>query len=530
MKWTALCALAVVLALGHVRSAAADDEPRAGYHVVVDQVELEPSLLTGYELRVYLSALALGGQLLDLSDPKSVQLFIGASQRKYPFALGAFAATQRPLAIVVLVETTADYADVLPAIVDALDHEVLTGLGERAQVAVLGYGEASGAGKLGTAKAARGKAAALAADGTHGDPALLDSIDRALALLRRATPPASTDASDAPTTDKRPMRKMIVLIGDGRDRAGDKDRITRTGDRAAREGVRIHTLAYSPGDVRRPLLALGELSKRSQGTLRWLRKGTPDSWVAALHQLHDEIAKQYVLTFFVPADQELAGKKLHIATTGRTVAVSNELKIPSEAACIGTPCAAGYCAADRCMAITAAGGGGAFGAIAKIVGVIACGLLALGLIGFALTKRSERATRRAAAFAQRANTGAPAHATAAPAHAAAAPAPAAATPLLPDGRPWPALLIMNGPRTGQRIFVRDGFTIGKHPGSDLVFDDGYTSTQHAILRMDARGACTLYDPGSTNGTFVNQVRITQVLLEHGAAIRVGSTDLRFLAQ
>ena len=124
------------------------------------------------------------------------------------------------------------------------------------------YGETVGAAKLGTLKAARDKLRQLSVDGTVADPALLDTLDRALRLLKTAKtePPG------------RPLRKMIVVIGDGRDRSNDRDRVTALGKRAGKDGVRIHSFAYAPTDVRRPLLLLGELSKRSFGTFRWLRK------------------------------------------------------------------------------------------------------------------------------------------------------------------------------------------------------------------------------------------------------------------
>jgi pSer/pThr/pTyr-binding forkhead associated (FHA) protein len=102
----------------------------------------------------------------------------------------------------------------------------------------------------------------------------------------------------------------------------------------------------------------------------------------------------------------------------------------------------------------------------------------------------------------------------------AAPAPAA-----------PHLYVLSGPRTGQRIPLHNGFTIGKAPGSHLLLDqDGFASSAHAAITMDARGTCTLVDRGSTNGTFVNGIRVTQVVLTHGMAVRVGSTELRFLTQ
>jgi pSer/pThr/pTyr-binding forkhead associated (FHA) protein len=48
--------------------------------------------------------------------------------------------------------------------------------------------------------------------------------------------------------------------------------------------------------------------------------------------------------------------------------------------------------------------------------------------------------------------------------------------------------------------------------------------------MDDNGMCKLYDRGSTNGTYVNGVRITESVLQHGITIRIGSTEIRFLAE
>ena len=79
-------------------------------------------------------------------------------------------------------------------------------------------------------------------------------------------------------------------------------------------------------------------------------------------------------------------------------------------------------------------------------------------------------------------------------------------------------------------YLQHGFLIGKAPTSHLVLDDGYTSSQHAQIVMDAAGTCRLFDHHSTNGTFVNGVRVSDVVLQHGMAVRIGSIELRFLAQ
>lgn len=495
-----LVALAVLCGIAH----ADDDQTRTIYHSVVDRVDLEPAAVTGMRLRVYLSPLALQGALLEL-EPKNIKLFVGPTEKKAPFAIGTYDGTGGETAVVFVVEGTVDYQDALPLIADAIDHEVLTSLADRTQVALITYGESPGTGKLKPVKELRGKVA-LSGDGSAGDPALLDTIDRALGLLKRYKP----------TPEGKPVRKLIVVIGDGRDRSGDKERVTRAGQRAAKEGVRIHTLAFSPADVRRPMLTLGELSKRSLGTFRWVRKDTADSWKAEIDQLRDEINKQVVLTYFLDPDDDVAGRKLHIQTVGRIETTSNELKVP-DATCGGSACDTGYCDNDTCLQYKAAGGHGILKWIVIIVGGVVSVLVLLGFIGWVMSKRSPRIPMPPGAVAPM---------TTMPSMPPQGPIPG----LLPNGRPIPALLIMSGPRTGQRLFVRHGFLIGKQPGCDLQIEDGFTSSQHAQIAMDQVGNCRIYDRGSTNGTFVNNARITEQALEHGASIRIGSTELRFLAQ
>lgn len=503
--------LVVLLVLAGTAFGNDDEHAKLSYRAVVDRVDLEPATLTGYRLRVYLSALALQGQLLDLTDPKSIKLYIGASEKRLPYALGTYEATRGDTALVIMVQASLDFTEALPLIAEAIDRDLLAALGDRTQVAVLTFGESTGSGKLSAIKHARGKVQ-LAGDSSAGDPTLLDTLDRALHLLRRAkTEP-----------EGRPLRKIVIVVGDGRDRAGDRDRVTRTGNRAAREGVRIHTVAYSANDVRRPMLALGELSKRSLGTFRWMRTSGPDSWKAAFEQLRDEINKQYVLTFFASTSDDLAGKRLHVVTAGRTEATSNELKVP-QPMCGGAECTTGYCANDTCVQYQGGGGRGVLGWLLLVGGIVLGAALVLGVIGYFITKRQHAGHPAQPAPTPHVPGGA--HVAVQPA-AHAAPQPG----LLPNGRPIPSLLVMTGPRTGQRFPLFNGFLIGKQPGCHLIFEDGYTSSQHAQIGMDGNGTCKIYDRNSTNGTFVNGVRITESHLQHGLVIRIGATELKFLAE
>ena len=279
--------------------------------------------------------------------------------------------------------------------------------------------------------------------------------------------------------------------------------------------------------MRKPLLLLGELSKRSLGTFRWVRGNKADSWTPAFQQLDAELDKQLVLTYFVPPDEDVAGKKAKIIVKDREAFVTNEHRVP-ESLCAGQTCDPGaYCAEDRCITVQAPHHRGVFGWIAIIAGIIVGVLVVLGVIGYFLTKRQQQAGVAAVpgpgpVVVPQAFPTKPAPANLPP--PVSIPAPQVTTVT------GPRFYVMSGPRMGQEIALRHGFMIGKAPNCDLWIDDGYTSTQHAQIGMDQFGNCRVYDRGSTNGTFVNGVRVTEYALEHGNTLRIGSTDLRFLAQ
>jgi hypothetical protein len=500
-SWVLAAALLVV-----AQPSRADDETKPTFRAVIDRVELEPAAIGGQRLRIHMSALSLQGALVELGDAK-VKISVGGSELKAPYAIGRYGATGADTAIVFVVQGTFDFTDALPVIATALDENLLKGANERTQIAILTFGETVGSGKLGTAKAARGKLAALAGDGSAGDPALLDTIERALGMLKRAK-----------TESGRPLRKLIVAIGDGRDRAGDRDRVTRLGARAGREGIPITALGFAPTNIRRPLLTLGELAKRSNGTFRWVRSGKAESWTPAVQQLRDEIEKQYVVTVFAGADDELANKKVKIDTSGRVELHSNEHKIPA-ATCGGEACEPGQYCADTCVTPRTGGGRGFFGWVLLLLGIAVGAVLVLGVIGFVMTKRQ-----------QQPQIPMPKPPPGVQLPHAPQPAVPSAPPAAPAMQGGPQLYVMTGPRAGETLSLRHGFLIGKGTHCHLVIDDGYTSTNHAQIGMDDQGNCRIYDTGSTNGTFVNGVRVNDKSLEHGMTIRIGSTDLRFLAQ
>jgi S1-C subfamily serine protease len=88
------------------------------------------------------------------------------------------------------------------------------------------------------------------------------------------------------------------------------------------------------------------------------------------------------------------------------------------------------------------------------------------------------------------------------------------------------LTIKSGPGAGRTVKVEGTeFTIGREAGVDLVLTDGKASRRHAALRVLPDGRATLYDLGSSNGTFVNGSRIQSTLLQGGEEIQIGDTVL-----
>jgi len=67
-------------------------------------------------------------------------------------------------------------------------------------------------------------------------------------------------------------------------------------------------------------------------------------------------------------------------------------------------------------------------------------------------------------------------------------------------------------------------TVGRDPKNDIVLDDRRVSRRHAEVRLRL-GRYTLYDLGSTNGTFVNGRRIAEMVLSDEDRITIGGAEL-----
>jgi pSer/pThr/pTyr-binding forkhead associated (FHA) protein len=107
--------------------------------------------------------------------------------------------------------------------------------------------------------------------------------------------------------------------------------------------------------------------------------------------------------------------------------------------------------------------------------------------------------------------------------------------LAPNSQPRPpvaslALRFISGKYQGGEFPLTEGqeIVIGRSSELDMVLVEEMVSRRHARIQVNP-GRITIEDLGSTNGTFVNGERITQVELKEGDRILIGTSILKVVA-
>ncbi len=91
------------------------------------------------------------------------------------------------------------------------------------------------------------------------------------------------------------------------------------------------------------------------------------------------------------------------------------------------------------------------------------------------------------------------------------------------------LVVIEGPSRGLRVPIRDGIAkVGTAEGNVLRLTDASVSRVHCELQVRA-DAVTIRDLGSTNGTFVDDVRVRDADVPPGSLVRVGGSAFRIEA-
>jgi hypothetical protein len=277
----------------------------------------------------YVAELELEGTLRDRPPSQFRLVLDGRELAERPLRVARFGATAVPLRLALVLESSGSYAS-SHDMVRAAAQDLLRALPARARVAVVVYDWR--ARRTLSAATPRQAAAALDAVDPAGGAEVDLALDEALTLGLRALGP------------RNPLeRRLLVVVSDGINRSMKRDVFRALGSRARQLEVPIHPVAFSPIDERGPLLNLGELAKRSRGTLRWARRAA--DLRGEMLNLAREINEQLVLGFRVP-DSCGRRHRLQIATGDLT---SDTVELD--------PTAAAPRAGRRWLRIVAFGGG-----------------------------------------------------------------------------------------------------------------------------------------------------------------------------
>jgi two-component system, cell cycle response regulator len=100
----------------------------------------------------------------------------------------------------------------------------------------------------------------------------------------------------------------------------------------------------------------------------------------------------------------------------------------------------------------------------------------------------------------------------------------------PRGDACLVMLHPSGPDLGRRTALdASTYVVGRDTDADLVVPRSAVSRHHSRLYRDEHGVWWLEDLQSTNGTFVNEQRVTCARLAQGDLLRFGDAIYKFLA-
>jgi predicted Zn finger-like uncharacterized protein len=109
----------------------------------------------------------------------------------------------------------------------------------------------------------------------------------------------------------------------------------------------------------------------------------------------------------------------------------------------------------------------------------------------------------------------------------AAPGHVDAGPLeMPAGRRV-SLAVLDGPELGKIYRIERPSVVLGRGGADVHLEDAEVSRHHARLEMRG-GRAVIRDLGSTNGTFVNDVKVAEAEIEDRGEFRIGQTRLMLI--
>lgn len=92
------------------------------------------------------------------------------------------------------------------------------------------------------------------------------------------------------------------------------------------------------------------------------------------------------------------------------------------------------------------------------------------------------------------------------------------------------LEILEGPAKGVLYEVKKGKLIIGRGEADLIIKDAKISRRHLAIELWSRDIAYIQDLASTNGTYLNGVKISKTRLKDGDIIELGDTRIRFTVE
>jgi len=90
------------------------------------------------------------------------------------------------------------------------------------------------------------------------------------------------------------------------------------------------------------------------------------------------------------------------------------------------------------------------------------------------------------------------------------------------------ILIARGPNKGSRFLITsEGVSVGRAVTSSIFLDDITVSRTHATITKNGN-SFVLKDAGSLNGTYINNVSVTEHVLVSGDEFQIGKFHLLFV--
>src|SRR6185295_1526903 len=86
---------------------------------------------------------------------------------------------------------------------------------------------------------------------------------------------------------------------------------------------------------------------------------------------------------------------------------------------------------------------------------------------------------------------------------------------------------LKGPQRGELISLRPQSVIGKDPTCEVCINDPFLSGRHATVR--AQNGVFVLEDHSTNGTWVNDKKVSRHELVDNDFVKVGQTLMKFKA-